>query len=583
LSIPNDEIRDQSFEVFTLSTAIQQTNKSDGSVRKGSAKLIEGLYLFTSSAQEKEEWIFFLQNLTSLPIHVDEKIEIEAKESMLESLPILKGETAKIDLEVRNYEVPLLQLQQRPHGLSLDEKEKEIMKISTPSPTRHNRKRVKHAINSMNSPSNNSHLSLDDDEGSDAESMASPLPKDTPDDQQQSLMGTLQKQFSFLSNIEHSSSSSPPPAENNNSTSPPASSSAPFLAALGKSASNYFYLSRSGGASSDEGVGTGGSGSVGLLTPVKRKSSGGGGEVVEQMEILESIDEEQKEDSEKKTSPREGKVEEKEENNNNNNEEEKKKMNETEVSFNVDSQEISPVKHIDEDEGKPPQHPQKHKNEEDDDFFQTITNASLRYETDESEDERDSSANKKNTRKDANNNNNVSTNSMGGGDQEKNQYKRMTFIAIQQQQQSLQKSSSNDPQSSSQQQQPQHSRSAYGGFSSYHSTTKESWIKHEKTSPPPNTAVGSSSLRRPPSVPVMTSYSTNATTQSSANSQFVGMVPVQSSMKPKQLIPVHDSSIPLAKRHSQMIKQCNKFLVSFTSQSSFLYIFLSSCSFFLFR
>jgi hypothetical protein len=281
LSIPNDEIRDQSFEVFTLSTAIQQTNKSDGSVRKGSAKLIEGLYLFTPSAQEKEEWIFFLQNLTSLPIHVDEKIENEAKESMLESLPILKGETAKIDLEVRNYEVPLLQL--RPHSLSLDEKEKETMKISTPSPTRHNRKRVKHGINSVNSPFNNSHLSLDDDEGSDAESMTSPLPKEAPDDlQQQSLIGTLQKQFSFLTNIEHSSSSSPPPAENNNSASPPASSSAPFLAALGKSASNYFYLSRSGGASSEEG----GTGSVGVLTPVKRKSSGG-----EVPEILESIDE----------------------------------------------------------------------------------------------------------------------------------------------------------------------------------------------------------------------------------------------------------------------------------------------------
>jgi hypothetical protein len=553
LSIPNDEIRDQSFEVFTLSTAIQQTNKSDGSVRKGSAKLIEGLYLFTPSVQEKEEWIFFLQNLTSLPIHVDEKIENEAKESMLESLPILKGETAKIDLEVRNYEVPLLQL--RPHSLSLDEKEKETMKISTPSPTRHNRKRVKHGINSVNSPFNNSHLSLDDDEGSDAESMTSPLPKETPDDQQQqSLIGTLQKQFSFLTNIEHSSSSSPPPAENNNSASPPASSSAPFLAALGKSASNYFYLSRSGGASSEEG----GIGSVGLLTPVKRKSSGG-----EVPEILESIDEEQKEDSEKKTSPREEKEE-------NNNKDEENKKNETEVSFSIDSQEISPVKHVDEDEGKPPQHPQKHTNEEDDDFFQTITNASLRYETDESEDERDSSANKKTNRKDANNNN-LSTNSMGA-DQEKNQYKRMTFIAIQQQQQNLQKSSSNDPQSSSQQQ-PQHSRSAYGGFSSYHSTTKESWIKHEKTSTPPNSAVGSFSLRRPPSVPVMTSYSTNATTPSS-NTQFVGMIPVQSNIKPKQLIPVHDSSIPLAKRHSQMIKQCNKTHLSSISQFQ-LVIFLS--------
>src|SRR5687767_6642483 len=58
----------------------------------------------TEDEKETENWILDLLNLTSLPIHTDDGVEQEAQEAMLQSLPILRGETDKIDLELKKYE-----------------------------------------------------------------------------------------------------------------------------------------------------------------------------------------------------------------------------------------------------------------------------------------------------------------------------------------------------------------------------------------------------------------------------------------------------------------------------------------------
>jgi hypothetical protein len=86
--------------------------------------------------------------------------------------------------------------------------------------------------------------------------------------------------------------------------------------------------------------------------------------------------------------------------------------------------------------------------------------------------------------------------------------------------------------------------------------SKESWIKYDKGSASKQNKSSDASPLKIPTVFESALKSKGAANQSkAAGSQIVGILPV-ADIKPKQLIPVTDKSVPLAKRHSQMIKQC---------------------------
>jgi hypothetical protein len=73
----------------------------------------EGLCFRCANAEDCQAWLDDLSKLTLSAGHVDETVEAEVKEAMLQSLPILRGETAKIDLELQKYEAQQQQYQQQ--------------------------------------------------------------------------------------------------------------------------------------------------------------------------------------------------------------------------------------------------------------------------------------------------------------------------------------------------------------------------------------------------------------------------------------------------------------------------------------
>lgn len=73
----------------------------------------EGVCFRCANEEECRAWMKDLHRLTFSAGHVDEIVEAEVKEAMLQSLPILRGETAKMDLELQKYEVIQQQYEQQ--------------------------------------------------------------------------------------------------------------------------------------------------------------------------------------------------------------------------------------------------------------------------------------------------------------------------------------------------------------------------------------------------------------------------------------------------------------------------------------
>jgi len=90
------------FYVLEIRMIIQQSMQQN--VRRSITTVTDGIYLRFPTFDECQEWLSDLKSLTSLVIHTDPEINQAAQEAMLASLPILKGETAKIDLELKKYE-----------------------------------------------------------------------------------------------------------------------------------------------------------------------------------------------------------------------------------------------------------------------------------------------------------------------------------------------------------------------------------------------------------------------------------------------------------------------------------------------
>lgn len=64
----------------------------------------EGLFFRPADETAHEQWLSSLLELTSSTVHVDKEVEQEAQQAMMEALPILRGETEKMDLELKKYE-----------------------------------------------------------------------------------------------------------------------------------------------------------------------------------------------------------------------------------------------------------------------------------------------------------------------------------------------------------------------------------------------------------------------------------------------------------------------------------------------
>lgn len=122
--IINEHMRDKKYReyvpiIFELSYSSILTQK------KSTKQLsVEGVFFRTSDAESCQGWISDLLQLTTRPVHVDEDVEREAQASMLECLPILRGETEKIDLELKKYE----ELNQQAILSTMDESEQQQQK-----------------------------------------------------------------------------------------------------------------------------------------------------------------------------------------------------------------------------------------------------------------------------------------------------------------------------------------------------------------------------------------------------------------------------------------------------------------------
>ena len=91
------------FYVIEIRMIVQQSRQQQN-VRRSVTTVTDGIYLRFATQAECLEWLHDLQSLTTLPIHADVEINACAQDAMLRSLPILKGETTKIDLELQKYE-----------------------------------------------------------------------------------------------------------------------------------------------------------------------------------------------------------------------------------------------------------------------------------------------------------------------------------------------------------------------------------------------------------------------------------------------------------------------------------------------
>jgi hypothetical protein len=483
-------------------------------------------------------------------------VEKEANHSMLESLPILKGETAKIDLEMKNYEIfqqnnPAFTTS-RSFSHSIDEKDKNhgnsvLLSSESGSPNRteentivdigegaystpvlqsqprgmrrkksqkENKQQDQHQVihEELNQYFTNNTLPIDE-EDSDSD-IISPVFKMLGPSPFSPNKGIHSSSSTSLSPLGPSSLNASRSFTLNNSPLKDSGSSSD------DSHENFFYISRSddeyGGRTTTE--------------MMKRKKS---------KLVLDQIEEEE--------------------------EEVKHPTNDEIIVEEVYKREEIEVTELDataavdnsaadgnsgdvgvEEKTKPEDTEETPMNNaekpEDDEFFKTITNHTLKYETD-SEDE-DGGSKKHDKEK---------TDSQQSSPVRKNRL----------------------PPSSGKKEEKQASRSAYG-FGYPHNTSTESWIKHNNSQDKPN-------IRRPPSVPSMLPSSSTAVeshlsklsaSSSLSSSQFVGIIPVQTNIKPKQLIPLTDSSVPLARRHSQMIKQCEIFFVLDASANSlFFFVF----------
>jgi hypothetical protein len=545
-SLTNEELREKVFELFIMNSSVQHNQR--GQIRHASARIIEGFYIQTTSKEEKEEWIHILRNLTSLPIHLDETVEKEANHSMLESLPILKGETAKIDLEMKNYEI----FQQnnpvntsRSFSHSIDEKDKDHTKdCIIPSSESGSPQRIDETIKvDFDEGAYSTPVSQSQQQRGMRKKKSQKENKQNKQDQHQVIHEELNQYFTknTLPIDEEDSDSDiispvfkmlgPSPFSPSKSIHSTSSTSLSPLAPSSLNASRSFTLNNSplkdSGSSSDD--------SHENFFYISRSDDEYGGRTTSEMMkrkksqlVLDQIEEE--EESEHHTNGEAGEEVQKEET----------EVTELDTAFPTDkngSHDEETVVVVDNKieteeiiltsetlDATSVDHQEKH---EDDEFFKTITNHNLKYETD-SEDE-DSGSKKLEKEK---------------SDSQQSSPTRKNRL----------------PPSSGKKDEKQASRSAYG-FGYPHNNSTESWIKH-------NNSQDKSTIRRPPSVPSMLPSSSTAveshlskmSSSSSSNSQFVGIIPVQTNIKPKQLIPLTDSSVPLARRHSQMIKQCKNFV-----------------------
>ncbi len=573
------------FEIFMMSTAINEQSKKNGTVRRASARILEGLYLQAKNKDEKEQWIYAIKNLTSLPIYVDDIIEKEATESMLESLPILRGETAKIDLEMKNYEKYIqenpppttMSSSSRIQSLSGDDRDSTtgvaststVLFMQSPDPLPPSTTLQSEGIattlpftnvastdavnGSADSAVSNENLavtlqvekeavnlhtteivtSFDDHE--DDGILSAPSTLQTPNHNIE--RAELKEFFSREGNDDSDSDVISPvfkhltpltPNQTDVMTKHELTSVSPLQPVKlsesedtqSTSVNRDFYLSKSEDVASrddaDDGLFRYSKSYYHL--PAQRPSDA----------TLEDVKEEECGEAEKEEMKEEVIVTSSRLN------EEKSEVDSVAMTSIPSSNAVAVVDMTSD----------LSESSKSNDFFNT--NPNLRYETD-SDDDTDISSRGR-AKKAASN---PSSPAVVKGP------RTLTPTTSAYNMTSSVSGSGNKRLTSS------GSKSAYGGFN-YSATSNESWIKYdnnrrvfEKNTPSPGSAggggVGSNNnhLFRPPSMSSMTSTSYNKPPQS----QLVGIVPV-AEIKPKQIIPVTDTSMPLAKRHSQMIKQC---------------------------
>eukprot|EP01038_Epipyxis_sp_PR26KG_P014652 gene14652-19685_t len=92
----NYDIYDRIIEIRPLANKMAKTNLHR--IRQG------GMFIQSDSLESAIEWLNVLSEPYAQDTRVDESVETETFQAMLQSYPIIKGETAKIDLELSKYQ-----------------------------------------------------------------------------------------------------------------------------------------------------------------------------------------------------------------------------------------------------------------------------------------------------------------------------------------------------------------------------------------------------------------------------------------------------------------------------------------------